>query len=124
MNRIRYVEIENFKTFSSKLHIDLEHPAVLIGPNNAGKTSVIQALSLWSRGVKSWYEKKGAPRKKEKRERLSAGLNRLNILDVPVSETRFFWNGTRVRKGNTYIEMVINVGVERGGVTKGCRLIF
>ncbi|OGR02967.1 MAG: hypothetical protein A2511_06825 [Deltaproteobacteria bacterium RIFOXYD12_FULL_50_9] len=124
MNRIRYVEIENFKTFSSKLHIDLEHPAVLIGPNNAGKTSVIQALSLWSRGVKSWYEKKGAPRKKEKRERLSAGLNRLNILDVPVSETRFFWNGTRVRKGNTYIEMVITVGIERDGITKDCRLIF
>ena len=57
MIRVRYVEIENFKTFSRKLHIDLGHPAVLIGPNNAGKTSVIQALSLWSRGVKSWVEK-------------------------------------------------------------------
>lgn len=124
MNRIRYVEIENFKTFSGTLHIDLGHPAVLIGPNNAGKTSVIQALSLWSRGVKAWYEKKGAPHKKEPRERLSAGINRLNILDVPVSETRFFWNGTRVRKGNTSIEMMINVGIERGGTTKDCRLIF
>ena len=100
MNRIRYVEIENFKVFSGKLHIDLGHPAVLIGPNNAGKTSVIQALSLWSRGVRAWYEKKGEPRKKEKRERISAGINRLNILDVPVSETRFFWSGTRVRKAN------------------------
>ncbi len=124
MNRIRYVEIENFKTFSSKLHIDLGHPAVLIGPNNAGKTSVIQALSLWSRGVKSWYLKKGEPRKKETRERLSAGINRLNILDVPVSETRFLWSGTRVRKGNTPIEMTINIGIERDGITKDCRLIF
>lgn len=124
MHRIRYVDIENFKTFSGKLHIDLGHPAVLIGPNNAGKTSVIQALSLWSRGVKSWYEKKGEPRKKEARERISAGINRLNILDVPVSESRFFWNGTRVRKANKLIDMIINVGVEIGGVTKNCRLIF
>lgn len=124
MTRIRYVEIENFKTFSSKVHIDLGHPAVLIGPNNAGKTSVIQALSLWNRGVRSWYEKKGEPKKKETRERISAGINRLNILDVPVSETRFFWNGTRVRKANTPIEIKINVGIERNGVTKDCRIIF
>ncbi len=124
MTRIRYVEIENFKTFSRKIHIDLGHPAVLIGPNNAGKTSVIQALSLWSKGVKSWYEKKGDPKKKEARERISAGINRLNILDVPVSETRFFWNGTRVRKANTPIEIRINVGIEINGLTKDCRLIF
>lgn len=124
MTRIRYVEIENFKTFSNKIHIDLGHPAVLIGPNNAGKTSVIQALSLWSKGVKSWYEKKGDPKKKEARERISAGINRLNILDVPVSETRFFWNGTRVRRANTPIEIRINVGIEINGLTKDCRLIF
>jgi predicted ATP-dependent endonuclease of OLD family len=55
---LHYVEIENFKTFSHKIRIELNHPAVIIGPNNSGKTSVIQALSLWDRGVKSWYEKK------------------------------------------------------------------
>ena len=43
MKKVCFVEIENFKTFGDKVHIDLEHPAVIIGPNNAGKTSVIQA---------------------------------------------------------------------------------
>ena len=47
---LHYVEIENFKTFSNKIKIELSHPAVIIGPNNSGKTSVIQALSLWDRG--------------------------------------------------------------------------
>lgn len=121
---IKYIEIENFKTFADKVHIDLTHPAVLIGPNNAGKTSVIQALSLWSRGIKAWFEKKGEPRSKERRERISAGLNRLNIVDVPVSETRFFWNATRVRKANTPIELKINLGIEQQGITRDCRLIF
>ncbi len=33
MKRVAYVEIENFKTFGKKIHIDLDHPAVLVGPN-------------------------------------------------------------------------------------------
>jgi predicted ATP-dependent endonuclease of OLD family len=61
---LRYVDIEKFKTFSGKLHIEPGHPAVLIGPSNAGKTSVIQALALWSQGVKTWFEKKAVNAKK------------------------------------------------------------
>lgn len=124
MKQIYYVEIENFKTFEKKIHIDLSHPAVLIGPNNAGKTSVIQALSLWSRGVRAWYEKRGQPKQKETKERINAGINRLNILEVPVSEARFFWHNARVRKGNTPIKMVINVGLEFEGKVENCRLEF
>ena len=122
MDKICYVEIENFKAFGGRLHIDLGHPAVLIGPNNAGKTSIIQALALWSRGVKAWYEKKGEPHQtgKKGRERISAGMNRLNILDVPVLETRMFWNGTRVRKGSAPVELIINIGIEQHGLVKDC----
>jgi AAA15 family ATPase/GTPase len=123
MKRVAYVEIENFKTFGKKIHIDLDHPAVLVGPNNAGKTSAIQAIALWSRGIKAWYEKKERPRKKNL-ERTSAGINRLNILEIPVSQTRFLWSETRVRKGNTPINMEINVGIEMNGNISDCRLIF
>jgi len=124
MTNIHFVEIENFKTFGKKVHIDLGHPAVLIGPNNSGKTSVIQAISLWSRGIKAWYEKRGDPQKKEARERIAAGINRLNILDVPVEEIRFFWNGTHPLKGRTRVEISINLGIEHNGTVKNCRLIF
>ncbi|MCX6581989.1 MAG: AAA family ATPase [Candidatus Aminicenantes bacterium] len=123
MKRIRYLEIENFKTFGKKIHIDLGSPAVLIGPNNSGKTSAIQALALWNRGIRAWYEKKGQPQK-EKRERIAAGINRLNILEVPVSETRSFWNNTRVRRGNNPIEMSINAGLEYNGKINDCRMVF
>lgn len=109
MEYISFVEIENFKGFAEKVHIQLKNPSVLIGPNNAGKTTVIQALSLWSRGVSTWYEKKG--NKHKKMERVSVGINRLNILDIPVKESRYYWNGTRVRSGNTPIPFSITVGV-------------
>jgi len=124
MKQIKYVEIEKFKTFDEKIRIELGHPAVLIGPNNAGKTSVIQALALWSRGVKAWYDKKGQPRQKVGRERLSAGINRLNIFELPVTDTRQLWKDTRVVKKNTAIPFSITVGINMAGEIKPCKLMF
>ena len=112
MRLLHYLEIENFKTFGDKQRIDLEHPAVIIGPNNCGKTSVIQALALWSQAVKTWYE---ARKSSSAKKRPAAPINRLNIVAVPVQRTRFFWHDTRVRTGNKDIPLVITVGVEFKG---------
>ncbi|GHU40824.1 ATPase AAA [Spirochaetia bacterium] len=124
MAKLHYVEIENFKTFGKKIHIDLSHPTVLIGPNNSGKTSVIQAITLWSQGVKSWFEKKGDSNKIKTRERYAAGINRLNILEVPVAETRFFWNERKVRQDKNNVYIIINMGIEYNGCVHDCRLEF
>ena len=81
---------------------------MLIGPNNCGKTTVIQAIALWSQSVKTWYDNKGkAPPKK----RTSTSLNRLNIVSVPVQRTRYFWHNTAVRKGNKNIPLIVSLGV-------------
>ncbi len=53
MKLLHYLEIENFKRFGGHQHIELDHPAVLIGPNNCGKTTAIQAIALWSQAVRS-----------------------------------------------------------------------
>ena len=53
MRLLHYLEIENFKRFGERQRIELDHPAVLIGPNNCGKTSAIQALALWSQAVRT-----------------------------------------------------------------------
>jgi Fe-S cluster assembly ATPase SufC len=124
MQTIHYVEIENFKTFKQKIHIDIEHPSVLIGPNNSGKTSVIQAISLWSRGIKAFYEKRRAPGKENSHGRIATPINRLNILEVPVAETRFLWNGTHVQGAKNRIEISINIGIGHNGRIKDCRMVF
>lgn len=109
MKLFHYVEIENFKRFGATQRINLEHPSVLIGPNNCGKTSAIQAIALWSQSLKTWYEaKKGS----SARERTATSLNRLSITAVPVRRTRFFWHDTKVRTGNQDIRMTITVAVE------------
>lgn len=122
MRYVTYVEIEHFKGFKDKIRINLDDPAVLIGPNNSGKTTVIQALSLWSRAVRSWIAKKGPDHLKAQRD--AVGINRLNILDIPVKETKFFWNEVRMRKGNTPIPFAIEVGIVVSGAVKSLQMVF
>ena len=112
MRLLHYLEIENFKRFGERQRIELDHPAVLIGPNNCGKTSAIQALALWSQAVRTWYDLK---KDSSAKERTATSLNRLNIVAVPVQRTRFFWHNTQVRTGSKDISLVITVGVEYQG---------
>lgn len=108
MRLLHYLEIENFKRFGDKQRIELDHPAVLIGPNNCGKTSTIQSIALWSQAVKTWFD---ARKTSSAKERTSTGLNRLAIVSVPVQRTRYFWHNTKVRDGNKDIQLVITLGI-------------
>ena len=108
MKLLHYLEIENFKRFGDRQRIELDHPAVLIGPNNCGKTTAIQAIALWSQAVRAWHASKG---KAPPRQRTSTSLNRLNIVAVPVQRTRYFWHNAAVRTGNTDIPLRITVGI-------------
>ena len=121
MRLLHYLEIENFKRFGERQRIELDHPAVLIGPNNCGKTSAIQALALWSQAVRTWYD---ARKDSSAKERTATSLNRLNIVAVPVKRTRFFWHNTHVRKGNKDIPLVITVGVEFQGKVRPLPMRF
>jgi ABC-type multidrug transport system ATPase subunit len=112
MRLIHFLEIENFKRFGDKQRIELQHPAVLIGPNNCGKTSAIQALALWSQAVRTWYDSR---KDSSAKERTATSLNRLNIVAVPVQRTRFFWHNTQVRTGPKDVPLLITVGVEFRG---------
>ena len=108
MKLLHYLEIQNFKRFGDSQRIELDHPAVLIGPNNCGKTTAIQAIALWSQAVRAWHANKG---KAPLRQRTSTSLNRLNIVAVPVQRTRYLWHNAAVRTGNTDIPLRITVGI-------------
>jgi len=117
MRLLHYLEIENFKRFGDKQRIELGHPAVLIGPNNCGKTSAIQALALWSQAVRTWYDVR---KDSSAKERTATSLNRLNIVAVPVTRTRLFWHNTRVQK----VPLTITVGVEFKGKVEPLTMRF
>lgn len=117
MRLLHYLEIQNFKRFGDRQRIELDHPAVLIGPNNCGKTSAIQALALWSQAVRTWYDVRRASSAKE---RPSVPLNRLNIVAVPVQRTRFFWHNSKVQG----VELSLTAGVEVKGQVRPLTMRF
>ena len=122
MIKIHHITIENFKIFGDPITIKFGNPAVIIGPNNSGKTTVIQAIALWNWGVKRWYEKKGHSKTKRN---LSTSLSRLSIIQVPVKATRYFWADAAVRKGNNIpTELKITAGLNYKDSLCDCTIIF
>lgn len=108
MRHLHYLTISNFKGFGESIRIELDHPAVLVGPNNCGKTTALQAIALWSQAVRTWFDRKGqAPPK----ERTATGLNRLAVVAVPVRSTRDYWHNMAVRTGPQNIPLTITLGV-------------
>jgi ABC-type branched-subunit amino acid transport system ATPase component len=108
MKLLHYVEIANFKRYGDVQRLELDHPSVLIGPNNCGKTSALQAIALWSIGLKTWVAE-SENSKAEKRT--GKALNRLNMLAVPVPKTRHLWNNLKTTKR----DLRITVGVDHKG---------
>jgi len=92
MKILHWLEIGNFKGYGNSGRIPLEHPSVLIGPNNCGKTTALQAIALWSIGLRTWQLES---RDAKSRKRTGKPLNRLTILSVPVPRTRHFWKTSR-----------------------------
>ncbi len=84
--------VRNFKSLS-KVEIELGNPVVLVGPNNSGKTSTLQALALWHVGIKRWLERRKGPIGK----RPGVAINRRDVVAVPVPEAKLLWRNLHVR---------------------------
>jgi len=88
------LRVRNFKRFD-EVDIELGRAVVLIGPNNSGKTTALQALALWDIGVRRWNEKRSG---KPTRGRLpGVTINRLALNAIPVPSADLLWRNLRVR---------------------------
>ena len=92
--------IERFKRFENA-DIPLGNSVVFVGPNNSGKTSALQALSLWEVGLKSWLHRRGGKALPEKRP--GVPINRRDLISIPIPSANLLWRDLHVRditKGN------------------------
>lgn len=86
--------MRNFKRFG-EVKVDLGNPVVFIGPNNSGKTSAMQALTLWDIGVKRWNEKRAGKSAPEKRPGVT--VNRRDLVAIPHASAAHLWRDLHVR---------------------------
>jgi energy-coupling factor transporter ATP-binding protein EcfA2 len=85
--------VRNFKKLGD-VKIELGQNVVFIGPNNSGKSTALQALTLWNVGLKRWNEKRsgGTPEK-----RPGVTINRRDLFALPVPNTNLLWRDLHVR---------------------------
>ena len=91
--------VRNFKLFDD-IELDLGQQVVLIGPNNAGKTTALQALALWDVGLKRWLEKRGADAIPSKRPGVT--VNRRDLIALSVPTAKLLWRDLHTHAGGRY----------------------
>ena len=91
---LTHIKIRNFKRFDD-VDIALDKAVVLIGPNNSGKTTALQALALWDIGLRRWNEKRKGKSTPEKRPGVT--VNRRDLFSIPVPSANLLWRDLHVR---------------------------
>jgi len=99
------LRVRNFKRFG-EADIELGQAVVLIGANNSGKTTALQALALWDIGIRRWVEKRQGKPSPEKRPGVT--INRRDLISIPVPVANLLWRDLHVRN-------VEQVWVEKNG---------
>lgn len=111
--------MKNFKRFD-EVEFELGKNVVLIGPNNSGKTTALQALALWDIGIKKWFGKRGSG---AAGKRPGVTVNRRDLFTIPIPNANLLWKNLHVRnvdrsRGKSYTQNIrIEICVE--GITNG-----
>ena len=121
---IRRVRLANFKRFRDQT-FELDDTTVLAGPNNSGKSTLLQAIALWKDALDLWVAKRHDATRAVKRT--GVGINRLSCNAVPVRDANLLWNDRVVSGGNgpgaTRL-LEIAVEGESSGKSWACALEF
>lgn len=115
------LEMRNFKRFGDAT-VDLGQAVVLIGPNNMGKTTALQALALWDAGLRAWVTEYGTSGKVPKK-RPGVTINRKALMALPIPSANLLWKDLHTREttrtngkqrtDNVLIELVVH-GLSEG----------
>ncbi|MGQ9908299.1 MAG: AAA family ATPase [Candidatus Flexifilum sp.] len=113
------LRVRNLKRLDD-IDIELGQNVLLIGPNNSGKTTVLQALALWSAGVNKWLERR-ANSAAERRPGVT--LSRQDLINLPVTSTELLWRNLDLRQtlraDGKQITRNVRIDIIVDGITQG-----
>ncbi len=89
---VRKVTIRNFKRFSSE-SFELLDSVVLAGPNNSGKSTLLQAIATWKFGLSYWSQRRSGSKA---RRRTGVPITRAELSTVPLREMNLLWESRQV----------------------------
>ena len=118
---IKQVRLRYFKRFEKEV-FDLDDHIVLAGPNNAGKTTLIQAINTWHFALRRWmaekYRENGGTRNAPAGEgtvksRSGVPITRKELTAVPLRELDLLWTDTSTALGKSELETGQKLGAKR-----------
>ena len=87
---ITQVNVSYFKRFDDE-RIDLSGDVILLaGPNNSGKSTVLQAIAAWNLALRRWIEERG---RRQSKRRIS--LTADEFIALPLREMNLLWQNRR-----------------------------
>jgi hypothetical protein len=110
------IRIRNFKRFAD-VEFELGKAVVLIGPNNSGRTTVLQPLALWETGLRQWNSKRGGKASPEKRPGVT--INRRDLISIPIPHANLLWRDLNVRHGERVGEKLRTQNIRIDVIVKG-----
>ena len=113
---IRKLTVKNFKRFACE-SFELADSVVLAGPNNAGKSTLLQAIATWKFGLDHWISRRVGTKA---RRRSGVPITRLEFTAVPLREMNLLWEDRKVAPSSSepgnrrFIEILVE-GDSEGG---------
>jgi predicted ATPase len=86
---ITKVKVEYFKRFAAS-SFELGDDVVLAGPNNSGKTTLLQAIAVWNLAMQRWLSDHAESSKAK--QRTGVPISRNDFTAVPLREMNLLWN--------------------------------
>jgi len=90
---ITKVTTQYFKRFEQQ-DFPLEPLTLLAGPNNCGKSTLLQAVMVWNLAMQRWIEKKGPGSGSKATERAGAPITRQEFSALPLPSMDQLWTDT------------------------------
>lgn len=118
---ITRLKISRFKGLRSA-EIELGGNVVFIGPNDSGKSTALQALTLWDAGWRRWaekWEKKDTDGNFLKRPKVKSGvtINRRDLHAIPVPTAKLLWHDLHTHETENRKTTNVLMQVEVEGVS-------
>ncbi len=86
---ITRVKLKYFKKFPEETFI-LDDNIVLAGPNNSGKTTLLQAISVWNLALQKWQDEH--PESSKAKQRTGFPISRKDFTAIPLRDMNLLWS--------------------------------
>jgi ABC-type cobalamin/Fe3+-siderophores transport system ATPase subunit len=121
---ITKIRIKNFRQIQDQT-IELGQAVVVIGPNNGGKSTLLQAISLFAVAIRAWSAQR-INKKSKAQKRTGVAINLEELLNVPVTDFRELWRDLVLREAvvnqeGKVVPKNIRIEIIAEGFTEGQR---